>query len=307
MRRPSSPPIHHAQRQEQATTATTISRPARTALTRLVGFAVLLAACAWPSTASAAPTTPSTAHQLQIGVPWSSLIERAPDPDWAAAWLRLPEPLNPGDKVTFASDADYGITYCLVPAVDDFGATDAERRCERDYSGPGYVYLGAGKWRRTLKWAHPSSQGFLVAGAFSFARPVTYSVLLERIDRYEPDFTAPAVEVLDRRAKVTRRGAARVRIVCPADEVSPPCRGSALVTTRGKVRVGKSRRVLLLGRATFSLGADETATITLRLKPRRVRIALRGRKSIQTHLIVRAIDKANNRSAQRFNLRLARR
>lgn len=269
-------------------------------------LAALVLALSWCglSSAHAAPTTPSKAHQLQTGVPWSSTIDRVSGEYWGMAWHRLPEPLNPGDKVTFASDADDGLTFCLAPSVDDFGATDAARECDNNY-GPGQVFLKSGKWRRTLKWTRPSSHGFLLVGTSSFD-PVVYSVLLERIDRYTPDFTAPAVQVLDRRVKLNRRRAIKLRLVCPADEASPPCRGSALVTTRGKVRVGKTRRMLTLGRATFSLGANETGTITLRLNPQRVKLLLKGRQSVRTQLTVRVRDTAGNNGAQGITLRLVR-
>lgn len=312
MRRADSPPIHHAQRQGQTTTATAASRPAKATPSRFLGLVVLLAVCAWPSTASAAPTMPSTAHQLQIGVPWSSSLP-AQGVSGGREWLRLPEPMGPGDKITFASDADSRTRYCLIPAVDDFGAADAADSCgSNNYVGTvPHVDLYAGKYRRTLKWTAPESHGFLhVVGDGDCCSKVTtvYSVMVERIDHYTPDFTPPALYILDRQAKLNRkRRAANIRLVCPADEASPPCSGSVLVTTRGKVRVGKTRRILTLGRATFSLGANETGTITLRLNPRRVKVALRGRKSIRTHLTVRARDKANNRSAQQFNLRLVRR
>ena len=72
-------------------------------------------------------------------------------------------------------------------------------------------------------------------------------------------------------------------------------------------RVGKTRRLLMLGRATFSLGANETGLIRLRLNQRRIKLLLRGRTSRVIHLTVRVRDNAGNSSAKRFNLRLVRR
>ena len=272
-----------------------------------LAVAGLLAALTAASSAVAAPTTPSTAHQLQIGVPWSSSMA-AVRPDYLGSeWLRLPEPMNPGDKITIASDADTWITYCLVPAVDDFSALAARQTCRNldDEEDTGVANVAAGKWRRTLKWTKPSSHGFLLALTRSSA--TVYSVMVERIDRYAPDFTPPAITILDRRTKLARGRVGKVRMTCPASEASPPCSGSILATTRGKVRVGKTRRLLMLGRATFSLGANETGLIRLRLNQRRIKRLLRGRTSRVIHLTVRVRDNAGNSSAKRFNLRLVRR
>jgi hypothetical protein len=149
------------------------------------GASVLLAvAAAAPSAAVAAPTTPSTAFQLTVGVPYTSTIDRSKA---ATEWLKLPAYMRPGDSLTFTSDSSYSsIRYCLVPSIDDFEQKDTERACD----GPGYTSAFAhedvtqGKFRRTLEWSEQAGPGLLLVApgcGFCGHDIWTYSVTIEQV------------------------------------------------------------------------------------------------------------------------------
>lgn len=264
-----------------------------------IAAVALVGLSAATTTATAAPTKPSLAHQLQVGVPYSSSL-----PSGAGApafeWLRLPEPMGPGDKITFASDADNEIRYCLAPAVDDFAQLDTQDGCEYEEKLP-TIELYSGKYRRTLKWTGPPSHGFLlVSGEYWCCEPITtvYSVMVERIEHYKPDFTPPAFLLPDRKAKIGRHKVAKVRITCPASEASPPCSGTLTLKSR--------RRNLTLAKAKFVLGADQTSTVSLRLDALKTTLLMGRRKSLKTRLIASVRDKAKNRTTLSQNLKLVR-
>lgn len=95
------------------------------------------------------PVAPSKAPTLQVGVPWTGL--------WATrqmefAWMRLPSALHRKDTLQFAvsNDSRWGVRFCLVSPVDDFGADQARRACSwTQYTEGGrknrvaMTYLGA--------------------------------------------------------------------------------------------------------------------------------------------------------------------
>ena len=151
---------------------------------RAVGcVAVLLFTAVLTGEAAAAPTKPSAAVQLTLGVPYSSTIDR----DVAATeWLKLPQYMRPGDSLTLASDSSRSsIRYCLVPVVDDFDQADTEEACD----GPGYTSefthadVDSGKFRRTLEWSRPAGPGMLLVApgcGFCGADVWTYSVTIEQ-------------------------------------------------------------------------------------------------------------------------------
>ena len=152
---------------------------------RAVGCTVLLLlATVATGEAAAAPTKPSAAVQLAVGVPYSSTIDR----DVAATeWLKLPQYMRPGDSLTLASDSSRSsIRYCLVPVIDDFDQADTETACD----GPGYTSeyehadVGMGKFRRTLEWSREAGPGMLLVApgcGFCGADVWTYSVTIEQV------------------------------------------------------------------------------------------------------------------------------
>jgi hypothetical protein len=103
--------------------------------------------------------------------------------------------------------------------------------------------------------------------------------------------------------RLDRRGRARLVVGCPRTAPGP-CAGALLLRTVGRVRVGKRRQVLTLGRATFTLRAGRRATV-------RVRVGRRARRALRRagRLRVRAVASARNASSATatFTLRPARR
>jgi hypothetical protein len=152
---------------------------------RAVGcMALLMLTAVVTGEAAAAPTKPSAAVPLAVGVPYSSTIDR----DVAATeWLKLPQYMRPGDSLTLASDSSRSsIRYCLVPVIDDFDQADTETACD----GPGYTSeyehadVDAGKYRRTLEWSRQAGPGMLLVApgcGFCGADVWTYSVTIEQV------------------------------------------------------------------------------------------------------------------------------
>lgn len=266
--------------------------------------------CATPTAgAVAAPTAPSTAHQLQVGVPYSSSLPDRRRNYAGRAWLRLPESMGPGDKITIAIETDSEVRLCLAPDVDDFGQLDMEDRCGANgYTGSLVTEdLSAGKYRRTLKWTEAESHGFLlIVGDWSCCARVTtvYSLMAEGIEHYEPDFTAPALIVPEPRITLKRRRAG-VNITCPDSEASPPCSGKLTLRTRKKVRLGAKRRKLVLARGTFTADGGQTVVVKLRFTRRALRAVRKHRSARKVRLIAQLQDQAGNKHKRARNLRLA--
>lgn len=150
----------------------------------LVGLMTLLVLGAAP-TAVAAPDKPSTAHQLEVDVTYSSSLSNG-----GHEWLRLPQSMNSGDELTFATETDGSIRYCLVPDIDDYEQLDAEERCRSYEESYEYVDVEYGKYRRTMKWSEDSGQGFLLVVEEEYD-PTVYSIVIEEIKPYEPDLDIP--------------------------------------------------------------------------------------------------------------------
>jgi len=92
-----------------------------------------------------------------------------------------------------------------------------------------------------------------------------------------------------------RKGVVRIGLTCLAIEETPPCHGRVRLKVRPKVEfAGKTRRMLPLGVAPFSIPAGKTKRVALKLSPQKaalVRSDLRARKVL---VLVRARDAAGN-------------
>lgn len=109
---------------------------------------------------------------------------------------------------------------------------------------------------------------------------------------------APGLAVAAR-LRVDRRRVVLLRVTCPRTEASPPCRGTAALLTRARVRIGATRRILVLARARFTVAAGRTATVRLRLTPGRARL-LAARPAVRRAVVVvRARDASGNRATLR--------
>jgi hypothetical protein len=88
---------------------------------------------------------------------------------------------------------------------------------------------------------------------------------------------------------------ARIKLTCPATEASPPCSGSVKLKTRKKVEFRSKRKQLLLGRTTFTIPAGKTASVSLRLSPKKAELVRSDPKARKVFVIVRARDATGNR------------
>lgn len=117
-----------------------------------------------------------------------------------------------------------------------------------------------------------------------------------------PDRTVRIV-LLGKRLRVNRRGVARLRLRCPANEAHPPCRGVLSLRTIRRVRIRpgvrtKPRRVNL-GRSRYRIAAGKTKSVRLRIGRAKLRLLRRNRKARRVIVIARTRDGAGNRSLTR--------
>ena len=100
-----------------------------------------------------------------------------------------------------------------------------------------------------------------------------------------------------KRLRLNRRDVVRLRLSCPRDELSPPCRGRVFLRTRGKVGFRGKRRRIVLARARFRIAAGRTMEV--RLRGRKLSLVRRSRRARHAVAIVRVRDAAGNRSLAR--------
>ncbi len=97
----------------------------------------------------------------------------------------------------------------------------------------------------------------------------------------------PGIKILSRSVRATKRGKAKVRLKCLAEE---RCTGRLTLKTRGKVRIAARRkarkRKITLGSKTFKIASGKTKTVKFKIR-RRARRALRLRAN-KRRLRVRA-------------------
>ena len=81
---------------------------------------------------------------------------------------------------------------------------------------------------------------------------------------FKIDTTAPDLVISSRRVKM-RGGAAKVKLTCPAKEISGPCEGTLKLKTATRVKVGSHRRKVTLGSADYSIPAGKVARVEVEL------------------------------------------
>lgn len=117
-------------------------RGARALLSGLASAALILVALAGPASAST-NVGPSSATEVKQSVPFTGIWNGTPygHTRYPSHWWRLPGTLRSGDSIQLAVDNRLGkksdISFCLIPPVDDFGATDAFDPCREGYPGVG--------------------------------------------------------------------------------------------------------------------------------------------------------------------------
>ncbi len=116
--------------------------------------------------------------------------------------------------------------------------------------------------------------------------------------------TAVALRILGKRVRIDRRGIARLRLLCPATEQSPPCAGTLRLRTRARLRLGKAgkRRHLVLSRARFEIPAGKTRAIGLRVPARKLRLLRERGRARRLVALARVSDGSGNRGTARHRL-----
>lgn len=104
--------------------------------------------------------------------------------------------------------------------------------------------------------------------------------------------------------KLNRRGVARVKLTCPANEASPPCSGKVVLLTRGRFRRGARRVQVRLATARFSIGAGKSTSVALKLSTANAELVRRSKAARKVVAVVRAADRAGNTQVIRKRLAL---
>ena len=120
-----------------------------------------------------------------------------------------------------------------------------------------------------------------------------------------PPDTSVRVVIRGKRITLNRKGVAIAQVLCPRTEQTPPCRGSLVLRTKGKVPVGKRKRRLVLAKGNFKVGAGETARVRLKLAKGRAQLVRRNGKARRALAIARARDGAGNSATTRKPLTIS--
>ena len=109
------------------------------------------------------------------------------------------------------------------------------------------------------------------------------------------------LKIQTRKITLTRRGAGKVKIACPANEVSGPCTGTVTLATRGK-----PKRVYL--KADFSINAGKSGTVRIKIKGKNRKQVNRNPAARKVRLSARVTDSEGNRKTvtRNFILKVAR-
>jgi hypothetical protein len=109
------------------------------------------------------------------------------------------------------------------------------------------------------------------------------------------DAVAPRFSILRRGLRLSRTGTIPIRVTCSASE-REPCAGT--LTLASAKKVGPRKRILQLGRASFSVAPDRTQIVRVKVSRRNAAIARRLRK-VKVVAVGTARDSAGNESTAR--------
>ena len=117
----------------------------------------------------------------------------------------------------------------------------------------------------------------------------------------EPDTSVKVT--MPGKVSFNRAGRGTIRIGCPAGEASGPCKGKLTLSTRGKVRSGGKKRIVLLAKAKFSAGAGKSAKVKLRLSAAGRKLLRKVPAARKLKLKVTVSDSAGNKANLSRNLK----
>lgn len=118
------------------------------------------------------------------------------------------------------------------------------------------------------------------------------------------DVTAK-VRILGRKAKL-KGSKLRVRLRCPKDELTGPCRGKLQVKTRKRVRTepGAKKRKVKLGKRKFRLAPGKRKTLRLKVSPKKRAVLRAVPAARRVRATARVRDALGNRGKAKRNLRI---
>lgn len=162
-----------------------------------------------------------------------------------------------------------------------------------DVGGPDLIPGGATDLAGDPRPTDGDGDGVALADAGAYEAP-----RMALVDR------TATVEILGKRLRLDRSGAARLRLRCPSDEASPPCAGSLLLQTVGRVPFGGKRRQVVLARGRFSIGAGRVASIELKLKPGKSTLVREEPAARRVQALASVHDAAGNTAAPQKGMKL---
>ena len=113
-----------------------------------------------------------------------------------------------------------------------------------------------------------------------------------------PDSTV-SISILGRKAAVGKKGFAAIRLACPAQEESGPCKVALSLKTKKKVRFKGRKRFVTVSKKTITVAAGKTGTAKMRIN-NPVKALLRSSAAARkVTAIAKVSDKAGNRATVR--------
>ncbi len=108
------------------------------------------------------------------------------------------------------------------------------------------------------------------------------------------DTTPPALRVKGHKLRLHKRSA-RLRVRCPASELTGPCRGRIKLKTRKRIRVGGANHKLKLAHGKLEVDPGHKTKVRLRFKRRARRVLARSGRARVSRLTIKTRDGLANR------------
>ncbi len=118
------------------------------------------------------------------------------------------------------------------------------------------------------------------------------------------DTTPPAIRAKGRKLRLRKRSA-RLRVRCPASELTGPCKGRVKLKTRKRVRVGGAHRKLTLARGKLELDPGEKGKVKLEFGRRARRALARSPKARKAKLTIKTRDGLANKGRLHKRVKVA--
>ena len=126
----------------------------------------------------------------------------------------------------------------------------------------------------------------------------------EQLD-FVVDTTAPKLRIKGRRLRIKRHRMIKLKLRCPASELTGPCRGRVKLKTRRRFQLGGKKRKVKLAKARFKLKPGSKKRIKLKLKGRKRKLVLSSAKARKVKATAKVHDRLKNKRkvAKRLKIR----